>query len=551
MREKGKKERGHPEAGDNGAHGRGWSRAPGGSPAPRRGSILLAVMVVVVLAALVGTTVLYRADAQRGSAMTVMEHAQLRALAWSGVQGAMAELQSQRGELLAGGEARLTSSWNLYTGSSRGSVRLAAIGPRGAAALSEAGKLDVNLASAAMLARLPGVGDSLAARIVTDRGPGLASPEELARVDGLGAEVLFGEQSGGGAVGSGREESGAEAADVLGLLQLTTVFSFDPNTAPGPEDVARVDVSGGWSADVEARLRGVISDGAFTALQAALKGGAKPTKDSEVIGALRSVQAPVETWSEILDNVTTVDDQFRRGRVDVNAASAEVLACVPGIDRAAADKLVEARARVDQGARVKVTWPLKEGILKEDQFQSAVDWIATRSLQWRVRVEARLERGEESASEEPTPGPPGMVWEAVIDASGTRARVAYLRDVTYLDVMARRARDQERAAPMGEAEPLPDQSADMAADKPRTSRAKATISELKTSKLELDSDLHFESMKGSGRLSMDTDLKLHGDKPAQDTGGAQAQPDAGAGAAAAARAMRDRRIGRWRAPSKE
>src|SRR5262245_33678267 len=476
----------------------------------RRASILLAVMVVIVLAALVGSTVLYRADAQRGSAMTVMEHAQLRALAWSGVLGAMAELQSQRAELLAGGAAHLTSSWNLYTGTVRGNVRLAAIGPGNG--VSEAGKLDVNLASAAMLARLPGVGDSLAAKIVSERGAGFASPEELARVDGLGAEVLFGEQSAGG-----REESASEGTDVSGLLQLTTVFSFDPN-AVGVEEFAPVNVSGGWSPDVEAQLRGTISDAAMTALGEALKGGAEQTEDSELIAALRSAKAPVEAGGEILDNVTTVDDQYRRGRVDLNAASAEVLACVPGIDRVAADKLVEARARVDQGGRAKVTWPLKEGILKEDQFQSAVDWIATRSLQWRVRVEARLERGEESESEGQTP--PGMVWEAVIDAAGMRARVAYLRDVRYLDVMARRAREQERAAPVADAEPLPDQSADIAADKPRTSKAKPTISELKTSKLDLDNDLHFEGMKGSGRLSMDSDLKLHGNKPAQDSGGA-------------------------------
>src|SRR4051812_37446493 len=101
----------------------------GGSPMSRRGSILLTVMVVITLAALVGTTVLYRADAQRGSARNGMEHAQLRALAWSGVQGAMAELASQRGDLMQGGTPALTGEWSLYKGTVRGGIRLAPIGP--------------------------------------------------------------------------------------------------------------------------------------------------------------------------------------------------------------------------------------------------------------------------------------------------------------------------------------------------------------------------------------------------------------------------------------
>ncbi len=158
----------------------------------RKGSILLAVMVVITLAALVGTTVLYRADAQRGSAANAMQHAQLRALAWSGVQAAMAELSSQRDELMQGGTPTLTASWDLYTGPVHGNVRLAPIGAKQAVFVSEGGKLDVNVATAAMLGKLEGVGDGTAAKIVGARSTGFGSAEELGVVDGMSAGLLFG-----------------------------------------------------------------------------------------------------------------------------------------------------------------------------------------------------------------------------------------------------------------------------------------------------------------------------------------------------------------------
>ncbi len=338
------------------------------------------------------------------------------------------------------------------------------------------------------------------------------------------------------------------------------------------DELDRVSVSQGWTEDLRPDLTERMSAQGVAALEAALKSGAKPVHDSELVAALVAAQQPPEIWGDVLAGVTTSDEQFQRGRVDLNSAPAVVLVCVPGIDQAAADKIVEARDRLPATSRRSVAWVLKEGILKPEQFQTAVDWMTTRSLQWRVRVEARLDRADDqstsksststsrSGSDEAEETPPGMVWEAVIDVSGTRARVAYLRDVTYLAALAQRARDQEKSASTGAA-------VAGATDTPPAAEASDTqpegslgslktdnlqpTTDLQTQKMKADNDLHFVGSESSGSLNMDTDVKLHGE-PAAPTGvpAGQAQPG-DAPAAPAPVILKDRRIGRWRGASKE
>jgi competence protein ComEA len=73
-----------------------------------------------------------------------------------------------------------------------GSDATAAPGAAPAAAASEAsGKVDVNSASAAELASLPGIGDSKAAAIIAEREKKpFASVDDLERVRGIGARTV-------------------------------------------------------------------------------------------------------------------------------------------------------------------------------------------------------------------------------------------------------------------------------------------------------------------------------------------------------------------------
>jgi hypothetical protein len=118
-----------------------------------------------------------------------------------------------------------------------------------------------------------------------------------------------------------------------------------------------------------------------------------------------------------------------------------VLACVPGIDADTAAKLVRERANVDDDTKLTICWPVISGVLTEDQFQRAAGHLTMRSTQWRVIVEAGMRDGttgaelteaDRAAGADEKPLLDQVTVEAVIDVSGTRPRVAYLRDISLL-----------------------------------------------------------------------------------------------------------------------
>ena len=61
-----------------------------------RGTILLAVLVVITISALAGTTAMYFGEAASSAARVSLKRTKSRALAWSGMQAVMAELADQR-----------------------------------------------------------------------------------------------------------------------------------------------------------------------------------------------------------------------------------------------------------------------------------------------------------------------------------------------------------------------------------------------------------------------------------------------------------------------
>ena len=466
-----------------------------------RGVVLLTVLVVVTVGALIGTTALYLADARIASATATLKQTQSRALAWSGVQGVMAELLTQRDLLLLGDTPRITDEWMLFAtgavsggaggggggggrgGGGRGVVRVMPIGPDHERIMSEAGKLDVNHATAEMLAQLPGVDDALAERIIAARGSGFASVEQLLKVEGVTPALLYGGPDGDEAYPLQGDEPLAFQGEVpmadgpgQPLIDLLTVFSFEPNVQLGLGDdggdhrgVRRININTPWSdrlgEAIERRFNADIANG----VKRVMERGTTFKKDSDVIRVLRLFKVEPEDWVEILDVFCTTPDPYRLGRVDLNAAPEEVLASIPGVDRAAATWIVSVRERLDSQTRQSVVWPVLEGILSEEQFEQAVDYLTTRSMQWRVRVEAGvlpadvafggvsvgdsggvnlasvdedqigltlLEPGAMGGGIGGAMGEDGLrdrvVLDAVVDVSARRPRIAYLRDVTQL-----------------------------------------------------------------------------------------------------------------------
>ncbi|MDQ7013748.1 MAG: helix-hairpin-helix domain-containing protein [Planctomycetota bacterium] len=438
----------------------------------RRGSAILAVLLLLVIGVVIAATVLVAADAAGESAESERHRAQARAMAWSGVQAVMAELSEQREDLLDGLDPQLTQEWSLFTldDGTRGIVRLLDLDPQSdAMVVAENAKLDINAATAEMLAAVPGLDGMLAARIVEARDTQpFSSVAELLRVEGITPDLLYGppdvgwDGAGGDSVGS-PDLSPASPLGVgmdgpSGLVSYLTVFAFDPNVQVGFQSSQehrgklRVNLDQEWSDDLERAITERFGAEAAQAVKQLMDGGQTFATDSELAGVLIDVGFGVEGWGELFDVFTTTDDEFLAGRVDVNRAGPEVLACVPGISPEQAAAIVDRRETLDAPSRAMPTWLLQEGLIEPEDYKAAADWITARSMQWRVRLEVGVMAGDGTGGfDESAPmtmddlmagwdeAPDGdrlqhrMVVEAVIDVASSRPRVAYLREVTLLD----------------------------------------------------------------------------------------------------------------------
>jgi DNA uptake protein ComE-like DNA-binding protein len=467
----------------------------------KRATILLSVLVVVVIGTLIGTTMTMIAGAQRASVESAGNRAQSRALALSGLRAVVAELADQRRDLLRGDEPRLTSEWTLFEArdGSVGVVRLLPLGPEDERFVSESAKLDLNSHSAETLARLPFADPTLAQRLAAQaKAQPLNSLGGLLELDGITPEQVF------GSAAAAADESSVEAAALdAGLLEteydsgarsaalcdLLTVFAFDPNVQTGldsnrPERFLgrrRINLNRDWSEELDRAIRRRYDDDLADAVKGAMQGGLTFPNDERLIELLAGSGLEAEQWGPILDGFTAWGEPYHYGKVDLNRARAEVLAALPGLDPEVAQDIVEVRRQLGDEHKRSPAWPVVEGIMTPDQFKEAGPWFATRSLQWRVRIEGGFRPGEPGGNE-PLGGMspddlslPGdgafdaggfdadvsdalkqpVILEAVIDLAGNVPRIAYLRDLTLYET-ASRVRTAARRAEAARPDPLPD-----------------------------------------------------------------------------------------------
>lgn len=394
----------------------GSPRSP--RPTRRAAMVLLAVLVVVVLGALMGTIALEQSSMTATNARLSLQRRAARALAWSGLQGVLCEIEQSRDGLLAGQSPDITPEWTLFeSGPTFGRIRLRAIGvedgEEGPTIESESAKLNLNASTPEMLARLAGLG--------AERG---------AAAHGLAA-------SGGGGGGIASVEdlrlAGIDPADEAGMLggvpleRVATAYSLDPELRAGDGSGAE---RARWDAAAGALDRRTVGDRSVEEVIERLSGaGIDLASADATAAALLSLGIDSAVWSAVWDALA-FSDTGREGLVDICRAPEAVLACVPGFEGRAGE-IVAARSRLGADRTRTQAWPLESGIVTREEMAAALPWIATRSLFWRVRVAGEIVRTEEQTGEERIVA--SVVFDAVIDASGDRARVAYLRDSSFGD----------------------------------------------------------------------------------------------------------------------
>lgn len=385
----------------------------------KRAIALLSVLLVIVLGALTAMIALDQSDATASGARGSLLRREARAAAWSGVLGVMAELETQRADLIEGADPELTEQWTIYAdGSIAARVRIEPIGSGDGSApsdlaQSETAKLNLNVANAPMIARLSGLGDERAQSIrsLATRG-GLTSIEDL-RLVGIDP----------------RDEAGAIGG--VSLESLATAYSLDPDLAIGVGDRA---TSGRerarWDASAGAFDRRLAADNAVAeALQRLTGANVDLSSAQDVARALDQLSISPSVWAAVWDELAFGERGVgREGLVDISRASEAVLGCIPGFE-GKAKEIHEAARRLGPDRTRSHTWPLEARLVSSADMARALPWITTRTLHWRVRVVGEITRTSSSDGEPAVLSRAAL--DAIVDCSGDRVRVSYLRDVTF------------------------------------------------------------------------------------------------------------------------
>jgi type II secretory pathway component PulK len=324
--------------------------------------------------------------------------------------------------------------------------------------IDEASKLNLNTATIEMLQLLPGMTPELAAAIVDWRdsdsevSPGGAEDEiyqrlnppyrcknapfesidELRLVYGMDLEILYGEDANLNGVLDPNENDGDASLPYdnrdgrldPGLLEYVTVYSREPNASATGE--SRVNVAGTDQQPLASLLQEHFdTERANEILQRVGMGGGG---GGGGLGPVRSVldfyMRSGMTAEEfvMVENVLTVStNRFTEGLVNVNTASEEVLACLPGIGFDHAASLVSFREtqRANLAYRPSVAWVTE--VLDEASAREAGQYLTAGSYQFTADIAAvgRFGRGYQRV-------------KFIFDTSEDAPRIVYRQDLTHL-----------------------------------------------------------------------------------------------------------------------
>jgi type II secretory pathway component PulK len=128
----------------------------------------------------------------------------------------------------------------------------------------------------------------------------------------------------------------------------------------------------------------------------------------------------------LLDSTTTSRDAVIPARINVNTASQTVLACLPGLQDADVQAIIQNRpslSSTDTPDPVfqSPAWLITQANLKPATLKTLEKYITARSSVYRVQSLGYLDGG----------GPTARI-EAVIDTNNGRPRIVYWRDLTEL-----------------------------------------------------------------------------------------------------------------------
>jgi DNA uptake protein ComE-like DNA-binding protein len=314
--------------------------------------------------------------------------------------------------------------------------------------IDEASKLNLNTATLTMLQTLPRMTVELAAAIVDWRDTNttvttggaesetymrLSPPylckdtnfettEELRLVAGATVDVLYGEDVNMNGVLDPNENDGATSLPDdnrdgkldPGILEYLTVYTSEPNVRA--DGSARLDVNAPQQPGLAERLQEALGQE---------RGRAISIRVAPLAGQFRSLlefylrsQMTAQEFAQVAGDLSVTNATKIPGLVNVNTATAAVLACIPGIGSNSAPQLVAYR-RANSSQLTTVAWVLQ--VLTESNAIQAGPYITTRSYQFSADVVAM--------------GPYGRGYRRsfmVFDVSDGNPKIVYRRDRSRL-----------------------------------------------------------------------------------------------------------------------
>ena len=145
-----------------------------------------------------------------------------------------------------------------------------------------------------------------------------------------------------------------------------------------------------------------------------------------------------EELPKVLDLLTAEVELRREGLINLNTASALVLATLPDVDLSLAETMVATRTSLPVDRRSTTAWLFQEGVVDAAKFKKLAPQLTTRSFQFQFRVVGFA-----------VPSGRYRVLEAEIDVAGSEHRVTGLRDITKLGIPFRLVGDELSSSATG------------------------------------------------------------------------------------------------------
>ena len=230
---------------------------------------------------------------------------------------------------------------------------------------------------------------------------------ELRLVFGATADLLAGSDiNRNGVLDSDEENTGLNSQTPFGMLEHFTVYNREPDTLSDGSALTNVNTQADLQAVLEqwlgtSRATQIISTlvPAGPAVKVAGAGAGRQTSQTYsnllqfYVRAHDSASMTADEFAQIYPYITaastTTSNAFTVGRVNVNTASAEVLACIPGMDLTTAQQVVNYRESnaVNYGSFAWIVDALGSGSTALQALQQG-DYITGKSYQFTADVAA-------------------------------------------------------------------------------------------------------------------------------------------------------------------